>query len=142
MGTKVVFVCVDNDNGMMFNNRRCSSDITVTQRILDWVKERNKTLCMEAYSKPLFDKIPDHGVPIKIFDTARELVNSDEEILFVERNDCFDVYPHTLIMFRWNRSYPSDTKFCMDLQDSFLMVESEEFFGVSHDNITKEVYVL
>ena len=45
-----------------------------------------------------------------------------------------------LIIFRWNRDYPSDLKFVFDYLQRFELVSSEKFKGNSHDEITKEHY--
>ena len=41
--------------------------------------------------------------------------------------------------FKWNRDYPSDFKFDLDLTQWHL-TEITEFVGNSHKNITMEVY--
>ena len=44
-----------------------------------------------------------------------------------------------IIVFWWNRHYPSDRKFDLDLS-KWNKVSKEEFAGYSHEKITKEVY--
>ena len=44
-----------------------------------------------------------------------------------------------IIVFWWNRHYPSDRKFDLDLS-KWNKVSEEEFAGYSHEKITKEVY--
>ena len=43
------------------------------------------------------------------------------------------------IVFWWNRHYPPDRKFDLDLS-KWNKVSEEEFAGYSHEKITKEVY--
>ena len=45
-----------------------------------------------------------------------------------------------MIVFKWNRVYPKDFEFELDLS-KWKLAESSEFKGSSHDNITMEVYV-
>ena len=44
-----------------------------------------------------------------------------------------------LIVYRWNRHYPSDVRFPLELAD-FTLQSSTEFRGSSHDLITREEY--
>ncbi len=44
-----------------------------------------------------------------------------------------------LIVYRWNRHYPSDVRFPPELAD-FTLQSSTEFRGSSHDLITREEY--
>ena len=48
----ILFICLDDNNGMMFNNRRQSMDVSVRKRILSIVK--NKKLWMSEYTKKQF----------------------------------------------------------------------------------------
>lgn len=46
-----------------------------------------------------------------------------------------------LILFRWNRKYPGD--FFLDIDPSgkpWKLMQTDEFSGSSHENITMEVY--
>ena len=44
-----------------------------------------------------------------------------------------------VILYHWNRDYPADTYFDLDLTD-WKITRTEEFPGFSHDKITEEVY--
>lgn len=47
-----------------------------------------------------------------------------------------------IILFWWNRKYPSDTWFDIDLEGGgWKLSETREFSGSSHEKITEEVYV-
>ena len=47
-----------------------------------------------------------------------------------------------LIVFRWNRAYPADQSFDLDLcGGNWKLSESDEFAGYSHERITMEVYL-
>jgi hypothetical protein len=54
--------------------------------------------------------------------------------LYVDRID-------ELVIYHWNRKYPTDTFFDIDLKKSgFILVSAEDFAGYSHDKITKEIF--
>ena len=47
-----------------------------------------------------------------------------------------------IVLYRWNRHYPSDVKWEPDLEGlGFALTETTEFPGTSHEKITREVYV-
>ncbi len=77
-----VIVCLDDNNGMMFNKRRQSQDKILRDSIKELVKDK-----------------------------------------------------------KWNRTYPSDLYFDINVQnEQWELIESEEFQGSSHEKITKEIY--
>ena len=46
-----------------------------------------------------------------------------------------------IVIYRWNRHYPSDIRWEPDLiAMGFVLKETAEFPGTSHDKITREVY--
>ena len=45
----------------------------------------------------------------------------------------------TFILFRWNRDYPADFFFKVDLSQ-WNLISTEDFEGTSHEKITMEVY--
>ena len=48
---------------------------------------------------------------------------------------------NTLVIYKWNRLYPSDLYFDIDLKNnSWQLINSEDFVGSSHEKITKETY--
>ena len=44
-------------------------------------------------------------------------------------------------LFKWNRNYPTDFTFDLDLNSNFILISVEEFKGNSHELITLEVWV-
>ena len=121
----VLIVCLDDSNGMMFNNRRQSKDCEVRKDMLSMVGE-NK-FWMSEYSKGQFEE------------KNNCCSNIDEaDYIFVENSkDIPNVEFEKIIVYRWNRKYPSDMVF--ELKNRQL-VSSEEFKGNSHDKITREIY--
>ena len=136
--TMLIIVCIDEKNGMMFNHRRQSRDSAVCQDIL---KEcRGKKLYMSSYSQKLFGEAQEAEIQISdnILNQARE-----SDACFIEdiRLSDFEDRIQTVILYKWNRKYPADLYFTLDLSDgSWELQRTEEFNGSSHERITKEVY--
>ena len=127
-----VIITVENRNGMLFNHRRVSRDQKVSERILAYCKE--KKLWMNAYSAKLFENNPQ----IRVSETFLE---QKDAICFVEDQDVTPYLPEidTFILFHWNRDYPADFFFTVDLSE-WNRIHQEEFAGKSHEKITMEVY--
>lgn len=127
-----VIITVENRNGMLFNHRRVSRDQKVSERILAYCKE--KKLWMNAYSAKLFENNPQICV-------SEMFLEQKDAICFVEDQDVTPYLPEidTIILFHWNRDYPADLFFTVDLSE-WNRIHQEEFAGKSHDKITMEVY--
>lgn len=64
------------------------------------------------------------------------------EYCFVE-NACLTSYENEIekiILFKWNRRYPADKFFDIDLSKGWKLISVNEFAGSSHEKITMEVY--
>lgn len=133
----IIIVCLDDNDGMLFNGRRQSRDGVLCQKIIELSK--NSTLLMSPYSKPLFD---DEVADFQSDEAFLELAQSGE-YCFVENKNIETCLPKTemVIIFRWNRNYPSDVKFPMHLLENWKKTEVTVFPGKSHDKITQEVYI-
>ena len=129
-----VIICLDDNQGMLFNKRRQSRDRKVTE---DICKMTDK-LWVSPFSEKLFDE-----VAIELCISERYLEEAgDGEYCFVEVEM---LTPHLhkieeVIVYRWNRKYPADVCLDIKLQDLEL-AEQSEFAGFSHEKITKEIYV-
>lgn len=133
-GMKLI-VCLDEKKGMMFNGRRQSRD----RLLIDDIEKQigNAALYMTAYSEPLFLKNQIRYVISQ--EPMREA--GDDDYCFVET---FDPSPYAdsvteIILYHWNRHYPADLYFSMDMSH-FQLIRTEEFAGSSHEKITKEVW--
>ena len=131
-----VILCLDDNNGMVFNNRRQSRDEKVIEKILDITKKNR--LWLNKYSYSLFE----------IFNASN--VNVDDlflsetpmgEYCFVENSELanYEKWIEEIIVFRWNRDYPYDKELDIDLS-KWKLINSLEFEGNSHKKITMEVY--
>lgn len=132
----IAIVCIDDNLGMMFNNRRQSRDIVLIQRIVEITK--NSKLWVNKYSYPLFEEVNTANVNV---DEAFLSEAANGEYCFIEDKELkpYEKWIEKLIVFRWNRSYPADKTFDIDLS-MWSLQENTEFVGKSHKNITMEVY--
>ena len=132
----IAIVCIDDDLGMTFNKRRQSRDITLIQKVVKMAK--NSKIWINKYSYPLFEEVS--TVNVNVDETfLAEAANG--EYCFVENKELqpFEKWIEKLIVFRWNRSYPADQTFDIDLS-KWQLSEVSEFEGNSHEKITMEVY--
>lgn len=136
----ILSVCIDNNGGMMFGNRRQSRDIAVCKDLLDVCK--GYSLYMDENSRKLFDDIDGERAEINVLTSFDEVEFKDDDYLFIEKQvpDSFSDKISKLIIYKWNRDYPYDTKFDIDMSEWKLMSVTD-FPGKSHENITREVYI-
>ena len=120
---------------MLFNHRRLSRDRRVCEKILDYSNE--KEIWMNAYSRKLFTDLTD----INSIQVDEEFLDKSQSICFVENQDITPYLPKidTLVLFQWNRDYPADFFFTVDLSQ-WNLISTEDFEGTSHEKITMEVY--
>lgn len=136
----VMIVCIplDDNNGMLFNNRRQSQDKVLREHLL---KEcEGNILWMNEYSSKQFEvPLPENIVVDEEFlDKA-----SEEAYCFVENMSLVKYTDriNRIIIFRWNRTYPADMYFDIPLAEGkWSIISSEDFEGFSHKVITKEVF--
>ena len=134
----ILAVCIDDRNGMLFNGRRQSQDRVLRE---DLVREAGGgPLWMNAYSARQFDPPPE-GLR-----TAEDFLEQagPGEVCFLETEDpaAWADRAEGLIVYRWNRKYPADCHFPLDLEArGWRLEETAEFAGSSHEKITEEVYV-
>lgn len=134
----IIIACVDERNGMMFNRRRQSRDSAVCGDILR--ECGGKKLYMSTYSGKLFGDVEEKNIRI-----SEEFLKEaeEEDFCFIEdiQISGFENKIRTVILYQWNRRYPADRYFLLDLSDgSWELQRTEELKGSSHEKITKEVY--
>lgn len=133
-----VIVCVDERGGMSFGGKRQSRDRVVIDRILKLTADVN--LWMNSYSAGQFETRENICVAEAFLDMA-----SPQDWCFAETQDlsAWAEQIREIVIYRWNRHYPSDLKFPEHLFASRWQLESScEFSGYSHETITQEVYRL
>ena len=131
----ILIACVDDNLGMMFNKRRQSRDSKLNEHIINLTKE--KKLWINPYSKELFkdaDNICESN--------QSTTVAQNGDYCFVENEELkIDIDKiEKIILYFWNRTYPSDKKFTIDLSE-WKEISQEEFEGTSHEKITQKIYI-
>lgn len=132
-----LIVCIDDNFGVLFNNRRLSSDKKVTERICEIVGDN--PIYMTDYSAKLF---ADTDITVKVAEDLDRVKRNS--YVFYEGGSVEKILSKidSLIVFRWNRKYPSDVKFPLgDVILDMKLENSMNFCGNSHPEITEEVYV-
>ena len=129
-----VVVCIDDNQGMLFNHRRQSQDSLVYNDIA----KMTDCIWINGFSKSLF-----LNTTIQIREDEDFLEKAQAgEWCFVEN---VSLQPYlgsieTLIIYKWNRKYPAD--FRLDIEFApWKLQEVSEFAGSSHDKITREIYI-
>ena len=107
----ILFICTDEDMGMWFNNRRQSRDRVLRKRILGIVGDG--ILWMNSYSAAQFTERTSIRIDEDFLEKAK-----DGEFCFAEEPPLlpYEYLFEQIIMYRWNRSYPSDLHFDIPLE--------------------------
>ena len=132
-----IILTLDDDNGMLFNHRRQSSDIIVRNRIKEFIN--GGLLYLNAYSAKQFN---DTDIQLSVDEKFLHIAGRGE-YCFVENEKLSEIKENIeeFIIFRWNRKYPND--FVLDVlpeQCEMVCVSAEEFAGKSHERITMEIW--
>lgn len=129
-----IIICLDNNGGLSFLNKRLSKDSAVINDIKYYLDGRK--LYANCKSSILF---ADSGIqlePITKFNITKDYSHYFAEDLDFRTSDySVDEY----IIYKWNRTYPSDVRFDDNLF-KYNLIDIKEFIGSSHDRITRMVY--
>lgn len=126
-----LIVCLDDRDGMLFLKRRQSQDSQLRSRVLRLTE--GSTLWMNGYSARQFVEPAPH---IRVSESPLQM----EGFCFAEDVDISAAEPEKLIIYRWNRHYPSDVTFPRRLLEGMTLESRTDFPGSSHEVITEEVY--
>ena len=131
-----IIVVVSNDGGMMFNHRRQSKDQILRKHILELTT--NSCLLVNEYTGRQFEEEEKETI---VIDNACLDIAGENDYVFVEN---MDILPYVdkideIIMYCWNRAFPSDIKFPLSL-DGWEMTSMIEFAGNSHERITEKMF--
>lgn len=129
-----LIVCLDDRDGMTFLGRRQSQDALLRQDMLAYVDGHG--LWMNSYSVAQF------GNDCNISVSEQPGEHGEGGYCFVENLPASAFLPaEELVIYRWNRHYPSDKKFPLaQALEGMQLVSTVEFAGSSHETITREVY--
>ena len=99
----IIILCLDNNNGMMFNDRRQSQDRGLREYIAEMTK--GEKVYMNAYTEKLYEEIND---PVVCEDFLHKAGKG--ETCIVENLPLKPVIDQIeeIVIFRWNKVYPSD----------------------------------
>lgn len=134
-----LIVCLDDRDGILFNRRRQSKDSALRCDVLKITA--GSRLWMNGYSAEQFQN--DNAL---IYTDERFLDKAEaDDYCFVENTDisAYAELVSGVIIYRWNREYPADTRFPVELfRHRWERVSCDGFPGSSHEQITREVYSL
>jgi len=130
-------LCLDERNGMLFNHRRQSRDSAVLEDIRSRVTGE---LGIDPMSRKL---VAGAGIPyLFVLPEITEPIEGLHFFVEARKPGQWVGFASTVVLYRWNRRYPADMYFDIDLEAmGFHCVETAEFPGTSHEKITREVYV-
>ena len=129
-----IIACIDDNKGQLFNGRRQSKDIQVISKILNITEGKN--LLINSFSEKLFEEKA--IVNVDFLECAGE-----GDFCFIENVSASEYIEkiNKVYLFKWNRKYPSDFTFDLELENNFHLDSVEEFQGNSHELVTLEVWV-
>lgn len=131
-----LIVVVDDNFGMLFNKRRQSQDRVLRQKISELTKDSK--LYINPYTLKQFKEEYQNLV---VVENPLEMTE-DGSYCFIENMDVkpYEEKCEKIIVYYWNRVYPKDLKFNIDLSN-WKCIEEIEFVGNSHDKITQKIYI-
>ncbi len=133
----IIIACVDDKMGMCFNNRRQSQDRLLRRRLLGIAS--GGVLRMNGYSARQFE--PEYAESISAAENFADLAGAGDYCFFENQSPKkYADAAEKLILFRWNRRYPGDMFFDIDLS-GWRLESASDFPGSSHEKITEEVYI-
>ncbi len=135
-----VIICLDDNSGMLFNNRRQSRDSLVLEDIREDMKALGGVLYITPFSEKLFSQ---SGMDFTVCENMLDIAKR-EDTCFVENLRLCESLGRIdeITVYRWNRKYPSDFSLDIDIEKcGYRKKESKEFTGSSHEKITKETFI-
>lgn len=133
-----VIVCLDDNGGMTFGGRRQSRDKALLADIASDVTASGMPLLASPFSQKLLEEA---GVLHVVCDNP--LVCAKEgQMCFIENLALCEYVDKIseLVVYRWNRKYPSDRKIDVDIDVCFKLTSALDFAGNAHEKISKLVY--
>ena len=132
----ILIACIDENNGMLFNNRRQSRDKKLIMHILNLIG--GKKIWINNFTKELFDVENNRNVIVD-----ENFINKmkDDDFCFIENisPSLLENKIDKMILYNWGRKYPADKYFDIKLSEWFLESENE-IEGSSHEKIIQKIY--
>ena len=122
-------VCVDDNLGVSLFNKRQSFDENLLKDIKNIIGDDK--LLVSEYTYNLFLK---YNLENNVY-TEKDLYEYNYTFKEVDNLSNYDI--SNIIIYRWNRLYPSDNKLSIDLTN-YKLLNKYEFIGTSHEKITRE----
>lgn len=136
-----IIVCIDDGGGILFNHRRVSKDRVLMQWLAEHVE--GKQVWASPYSEDLFAECKPTPKLMVAEDYLSQGADEKGTYCFVEDGDFKTYLPKIcrILLCKWNRRYPFDVKFPLDILKDFEEKNSWEFPGSSHEKITVEEWI-
>lgn len=135
-----IILCLSKNKGFTFFNQRQSFDRNMISDMIMHVD--NKKLYISNYTKKLFDNLKINLENIFVLDKHNKEQIGEDDFIFIEKKEeliFFENDPKEIVVYNWNREYPTDYYFEFDFSD-YLKIKEECIVGNSHEEITKIVY--
>lgn len=134
----ILVVCIDDGGGLRFNRRRQSRDAGLMARLVRKFPEADFYAAPDA--AVLFEG---SSLPAARLHLAADFLaaTGPGDVAFAEDGPLapWAEKAEGLVIYRWNRHYPSDVTLDIDLR-TWQLAGREDFAGTSHETITEEVY--
>lgn len=135
----ILIFTLDDNNGTRMVGKRQSKDRTVADKIIEFAN--GKPIYMSVKSVSFFKDLTflDKETKFIMVDDFNNL--PDDAICFAEEVVSDEILNKSekLVVYRWNRIYPSLSQDRLNL-NGYTKTIIEEFTGYSHDKITVEIY--
>lgn len=126
-------IALDDRNGYSLFGKRLSKDRKMLEDMTGLLED-GQCLYVSQYSLGIFSEELRKYLRCPVPDNF-----TDDGMIFFEAVDFSSFSLDMLIVYRWNRYYPSDVKYNPYLH-GWKKVSSYDFSGYSHEKITREVY--
>lgn len=135
----ILCIAIDDNMGILFNNRRQSKDKELRKYLLNEIA--NNRLWISSYTATQFENpLPNNIIVDDDFlNKAKE-----NDYCFIEKGLNIKQIEKAkkIIFFKWNRVYPADVYFDSSLLDNgWRLLVINNFKGNSHEQITKEEWL-
>ena len=129
----ILISCVENALGLRFNHRRCSRDRAACGRML---QRAGNELWLAEGSVGLFREFPE-----AVLHTVSGLSQVPEGAFCFWEAPAPEAEPEKLLLYLWNRDYPSDEAFVFPGGEAgWHLTEETDIEGFSHPQITERLY--